>query len=135
MAEIEYTSKDDILVLNDEYVIIQISLTKNGYYKFNYLFGIFEGANDPCFSDAIPIAMIKEEGKLNEVNAIDLNIDDSYKYIRYIPPNKNKTAITPIKLYGQAKSGTSGNKNCQITNLPLVSIRTIQIFPKIKTKN
>ncbi len=54
--------------------------------------------------------MIKEEGKLNEVNAIDLNIDDSYKYIRYIPPNKNKTAITPIKLYGQAKSGTVKTK-------------------------
>ncbi len=124
MAEIEYTSKDDnTLVLNDEYVITQISWTKNGDYKFNYLFGVFEGANDPSFSDAIPIAMIKEEGKLNEVNAIDLNIDDSYKYIRYIPPNKNQTAITPIKLYGQAKSGTSGNKNFQVTNLPLVSIR------------
>ena len=134
MAEIEYTSKDDnTLVLNDEYVITQISWTKNGDYKFNYLFGVFEGANDPSFSDAIPIAMIKEEGKLNEVNVMDLNIDGSYKYIRYIPPNKNQTAITPIKLYGQAKSGTSGNKNFQVTNLPLVSIRTDNsAFPENK---
>ena len=54
--------------------------------------------------------MIKEEGKLNEVNVIDLNIDDSYKYIRYIPQNKKQIAITPIKLYGQAKSGTVKTK-------------------------
>ena len=76
MTEIEYVSKDEILVLNDEYVITQISWTKKEDNKFNYLFGVFEGANDPSFSDAIPIAMIKEEGKLNEVNVIDLNIDD-----------------------------------------------------------
>ena len=111
MSEKEFTSKDDILELNNEYVITQISWTKHGIYKYNYLLGVFEGSNDPSFSDAIPIAMIKEEGKLNEVNVIDLNIANSYKYIRYIPPNKNKTAITLIKLYGQSKTGTSENKN------------------------
>ena len=63
MSEIEFTSNNDYFELKGENVISQISWTKSGDYKYNYLLGIFEGANDPSFFDAIPIAMIKEEGR------------------------------------------------------------------------
>ena len=133
MSEIEFTSNNDYFELKGENVISQISWTKSGDYKYNYLLGIFEGANDPSFSDAIPIAMIKEEGRLNEVNIIDLKIAQSYKYVRYIPPNNNKTAITPVKFYGQGNSGSSEGKAFQVTNLPLVSIRVDNsAFPENK---
>ena len=126
LSEIEYTNNNNVFELKSNSIITQIGWTKRSEYKYNHLLGIFEGANDPSFSDAIPIAMIKEQGNLNEMNFIDVNIPNAYKYIRYIPPNTNKTDISPIKLYGQLQSEINVNeKKCfQVTVLPLVSIHT-----------
>jgi len=135
LSEIEYTNNNGIIEIKSEDIITQIGWTKREEYKYNYLLGIFEGANDQSFSDAVPIAMIREQGGLNEVNYIDVNIPSSYKYIRYIPPNKNNTDISPIKIYGQLPSELNLNekKDFQVTNLPLVSIHTENsVFPTQK---
>ena len=135
LSEIEYTMNNNVIQINSEHVITQISWTKKGDNKFDYLFGVFEGANDPSFSDAVPIAMIKEQGSLNEVNIIDVDVPNSYKYLRYIPPNANKADISPIKLSGQLKSeiNASQKKDFQVTNLPLVSIHVDNlVFPSNK---
>ena len=126
MLEIKYSINSNIIELESDYIITKISWTKREDYKFNYLLGIFEGSNDPSFSDAVPIAMIKEQGNLNEINYIDINVPKVYKYIRYIPPNQNKTDISPIKFYGQLQSEIDINlrEDFQITNLPLISIHT-----------
>ncbi len=134
-TEIEYTNNGNIIELKSDYIITQISWTKKEDYKYNYLLGIFEGSNDPSFSDAFPIAIIKEQEKLNEVNYVDVNVPTFYKYIRYIPPNKNNTDISPIKIYGKLQSELNlGEKNdFQVTNLPLISIRTENsVFPSNK---
>ena len=135
MSEIEYTSNNNIIEIKSNHIITQIKWTKKDNYKYNYLLGIFEGSNDPSFSDSVPIAMIKEQGNLNEVNYIDVNIPTVYKYIRYIPPNKNNSDISPIKLYGELQSELNLNdkKDFQVTNLPLVSIHTDNsVFPTNK---
>ena len=135
LSEIEYTVKDNVIEVSTEAVITQISWTKKGDNKLNYILGLFEGANDPSFSDAVPIAMIKENGQLNEVNIIDVNVPKYYKYIRYIPPNKEKADISPIKLSGQLLSeiNASEKKDFQVTNLPLVSIHVDNsVFPENK---
>lgn len=134
-SEIKYTTKDNVIEISSEHVITQISWTKKGDNKLNYILGVFEGANDPSFSDAVPIAMIKEEGVLNEVNIIDVNVPNTYKYVRYIPPNKEKADISPIKLSGELKSevNASQKKDFQVTNLPLVSIHVDNsVFPSNK---
>ena len=123
-SEIEYTSNNGVFEIKSDSVVTQISWTKKDNYKYNYLLGIFEGASDSSFSDAVPIAIIKEKGSFNEVNYIDVTVPNAYKYIRYIPPNTNKTDIAPVKLFGEPKSsGNTGKKDFQVTNLPLVSIR------------
>ena len=62
LQEIEYTIKDDkTMELNSNYIITKIAWTKKEDNKLNYLLGVFEIANDPSFSDAIPIAMIKDQ--------------------------------------------------------------------------
>ena len=135
MSEIEYTSNNNIIEIKSNHIITQIKWTKKDNYKYNYLLGVFEGSNDPSFSDSVPIAMIKEQGNLNEVNYIDVNIPTVYKYIRYIPPNKNNSDISPIKLYGELQSELNLNdkKDFQVTNLPLVSIHTDNsVFPTNK---
>ena len=131
IEEIKYTINtlnNNTMELNSDYIITRISWTKNNNDKINYLLGIFEGANDPSFSDAVPIAMIKEQEVFNQINYIDVNIPKVYKYIRYIPPLKmqTQTDVNPIKFYGKLQSNKDINskKDFQVTNLPLISIYT-----------
>ena len=115
----------NVIELESDFIVTKISWTKKENYKFNYLLGIFEGANDPSFMDAIPIGIIKEEGSLDESNYVNIDIPFSFKYIRYVPPNRNNTDINPIQIYGYKKSGDIAEaKAFQATNLPLISIHT-----------
>jgi len=126
---------NNIIELESDFIITQIKWTKNEDYDLNYLLGIFEGANDPSFSDAVPLAMIKEQGKFNEVNFIDVITPYTYKYVRYIPPNKNNSDISPIKIIGHnINEGTDDyvKKVFQATNLPLVYIYTDNLTDPIK---
>ena len=75
LQEIEYTIKDNKTVeLNSDYIITRIAWTKNEDNKLNYLLGVFEVTNNPSFSDAIPIAMIKDQEVFDEINYIDVNV-------------------------------------------------------------
>ena len=103
--EIEYSLNEGIMEMDSSYIISKISWTKSSTNNYNYLFGLFEGSTDKTFSDSMPIAMIKEENIINEeTNYIDINISTPYKYIRYIPPNEEKSKITPIKIFGRIYS-------------------------------
>ena len=118
---------NNIMELDSDYIITQISWTKNENYDLNYLLGIFEGSNDPSFKDPIPLAMIKDKDISNEVNYINISTPNSYKYIRYIPPNRNNSDIFPIKIIGHEISeelNLKEKKLFQATNLPLISIYT-----------
>ena len=84
---------NNIIELESKYIITKISWIKRENNKFNYLLGVFEGANDPNFKDAIPIGIIKENENLDIINFLKINTNISYKYIRYIPPNKNNSDI------------------------------------------
>ena len=119
------SEEKNVYEIESNYIITQISWTKSENYVLNYVLGVFEASDDLSFADATPIAIIKEQGEFNEVNYLDLNTPKAYKYIRYIPPNKNNTRISPIKFYGyQIDSSDTLNqaKYFQVTNLPLISI-------------
>ena len=90
ITELTISEKDGIIEIDSNYIITQIIWTKNEDYLLNYLLGVFEVSNDLTFSNCIPIARIKEEGKFNEINFIYINIPNTYKYIRYTAPNKTK---------------------------------------------
>ena len=119
---------NNIIEIESGYIISQISWTKKDVNIYNYLLGVFEGANDPSFSDAIPIAMIKDGEITNKINYIKVNTTNAYKYIRYIPPNINKTDIHPLKIFLSKSKGDSNiineETNYQPTNLPLISINS-----------
>lgn len=137
--EINSKFNNNVIELNSNYIITKISWIKRENYKFNYLLGVFEGANDPNFKDAIPIGIIKEkENKsLDLINYLNIKTNSSYKYIRYIPPNKNNSDISPIKVFGykapERKKYSKDKTYFQATNLPLITIYTensIEIFEK-----
>ena len=91
-----------------------------------YMFGIFQGANDPNFIGGIPIHMIKEEYKSNEPIDIEISFNYPFKYIRYISSN-NLTLISIFKIYGYESDFSENDKNLnyfQVTNIPLIIINT-----------
>jgi len=135
--EINSKFYNNTIELDSNYIITKISWIKRENYKFNYFLGVFEGANDPHFKDAIPIGIIKEKESLGLINYLNIDTNNTYKYIRYIPPNKNNSDISPIKVYGykipKEKNYSKEKKYFQATNLPLISIYTensTEIFEK-----
>ena len=60
------------LDLLSEHYITKIGWAQNNDDKSNYILGIFEGSNDKYFYDALPLYMIKEEGKIIELNYVDI---------------------------------------------------------------
>ena len=113
------------LEFDEEYIITKITWTKEQDYKYNYLLGVFEGSNEVSFMEGIPIGIIREKEELEDTNELEITSKNSMKYIRYIPPNKNYTDISPIKIYGYKKTIDEDESNYfQATNLPLVLIHT-----------
>ena len=126
--EINSKFYNNIIELDSDYIITKISWIRRENYKYNYLLGVFEGANDPNFKDVIPIGIIKEKENEDLINYLKINTNNSYKYIRYIPPNKNSSDISPIKVYGykipETKKYSKERKYFHATNLPLISVYT-----------
>ena len=115
------------LELDNSYRITKIGWALKENDKENYLLGIFEGANDPSFFDAIPLTMIVDEGKVGEINYID--ISRSFKYIRYIGPNGKNSIISQLQFYGYKyeENDNVGNEEeylYQPTGIPLIVIHT-----------
>ena len=117
------------LELDNSYRITKIGWAQKENDKENYLLGIFEGANDPSFFDAIPLTMIVDEGKVREINYIDIYISRSFKYVRYIGPNGKNSTISQLEFYGYKyeESENVGNEEehlYQPTGIPLIVIHT-----------
>ena len=138
LKEIAVSEKSNIIEIDKNNLVAQISWTKTEDYDFNYLLGVFEASNDPSFMNGIPIGIIKKNGKFNEVNYLDVVATETYKYIRYIPPNSNNTKIFPIKIYGyelEKNEKFEIQNYFQITNLPLVSIHTENFTDPLQTED
>jgi len=66
----EYEMNNNIIRLESNFFVTQISWTKTEDYELNFLLGVFEGSNEPSFIDGIPIAIIKKHGEFNVINYI-----------------------------------------------------------------
>lgn len=85
--------------------------------------GLFEGANDPSFMDAIPLYLISEAGTIGVISYADVNVSRGFRYVRYLGPNSSRTNIAEIEFYGYEGEGDDSHFY-QVTNLPTLSYRT-----------
>ena len=107
--------------LPSPHVITKISFSNTGGQ--NQIFGIFEGANEPTFMDAIPLYMFKDE---STIDSVEIQTKSAYKYIRYVSPMKKNVTLTNIEIHGYEASSNDQNeeKIYQPTNIPLIVINT-----------
>ena len=106
-------------------IITRIEWGTNETDHSTYLLGIFEGANQRNFEDAIPLYMITTEGKINSMNNIDIEVQIPIQYIRYIGPNGQYCKINNIKIYGYSSEKAGDFFFYYVpSNLPLMIIHT-----------
>jgi hypothetical protein len=109
--------------LSSPHIITKISWSKIDTISIDQRFGLFEGANEPNFIDAVPLYMFKEN--INS-NFIEIESMSSFKYVRYVSPLKQNISITEIEIYGYEPQSTALNEEniYQPTNIPLIVVNT-----------
>lgn len=95
----------------------------------NYLFlGVFEGANEPTFEDALPLHMITVK---NAEGDVVVNNTKGFRYLRYVSPTINNSGrncrISEIEFWGYEGEGDDGNCLDVIWGIPTVVIHTAML--------
>ena len=86
--------------------------------------GIFEGANDPSFIDAVPLYLIDDGGTSGVMSVGMVNVSRGFRYVRYTGPSGSRSMIAEVEFYGHEGEGDD-SRFYQVTNLPTFSMRTV----------
>ena len=111
------------LDLGEKHVITKVGWAPRKDYQSRVELGLFQGANEPDFSDALPIYIIKNPGVNNTMEYAELTCTRGFRYVRYVGPNDVRCNISELEFYGYAGEGND-SKLYQLTNLPTVVINT-----------
>jgi len=111
------------LDLGEPYVITKVGCSPRISHESRVVLGLFEGANQPDFSDALPLAIVKEAGTDREMQYFEVPCTRGFRYVRYVGPNDVRCNVAELEFYGIKGEGDD-TKLYQLTNLPTVVINT-----------
>ena len=111
------------LDLAEPHVITEIAYCPRADWQSRLVLGVFEGANNPDFGDAIPFFVITQKPPYNTFTRQTISCSRAFRYVRYVGPNDSKGNIAEIEFYGFKSTGDN-SKLYQTTNLPSVIIHT-----------
>ena len=86
--------------------------------------GVFEGANQPDFSDAIPFFIIKDAPVIKQQNTYDVACSRGFRYVRYVGPDGSHCNVAELAFYGTEGEGDDSHLY-QMTSQPLLVIHTV----------
>lgn len=85
--------------------------------------GVFEGANNPDFSDGVPLYLIPEDGTIGVLSSAKVSVTRPFRYVRYIGPNNARCNVAEVEFYGEECTETPEKEVLyQPTNLPTVVV-------------
>ena len=111
------------LDLGEKHVITKVGYSPRLTQGSRVELAVFEGANQADFSDALPIAMVKESASPSVMHYLDVNCSRGFRYVRYVGPADARCNVAELEFYGYAADGDDSSFY-QITNLPTVVINT-----------
>ena len=86
--------------------------------------GLFEGANNQDFSDAVPLFIVCDTPQVDAMTEHEINCSRGFRYVRYCGPYNSRCTIADLAFYGY--KGTGDNSFFpQLTNLPTITISTV----------
>lgn len=93
------------LDLGEKYVVTEIAYCPANGKEKNMLLGIFEGANEPDFGDAIPLYIIKDEPEENQLAKKSVLCSRGFRYVRYVGPAGSYCNLAELEFYGDQGEG------------------------------
>ena len=112
------------LDLGSPHIITRVSVMPAGNPIGYMQLGVFEGANEPDFSDAIPFFIIKDAPIIKQLNTYDVSCSRGFRYVRYVGPNGSHCNVAELAFYGTEGEGDD-SRLYQMTSQPLVVIHTV----------
>ena len=111
------------LDLGSKHVITKIGYSPRITQSHRVELAMIEGANNPDFSDALPIHMIKQSAPERQMTYEQTRCSRGFRYVRYVSPNDVRCNLAELEFYGYEAEGDD-SKLYQLTNLPTVVINT-----------
>jgi hypothetical protein len=99
---------------------------KQAEYLKRLELGIFEGANNPDFGDAVALSIIPTSPNTG-FNTLEISCSRAFRYVRFVFPyaleSGKSNYLAEMKFYGYAGAGDD-TRLPQLTNLPTINIHT-----------
>ena len=111
------------LDLGERHVITKVAYRSRRDWQQRLLLGVFEGANNPDFGDAIPLLMITQTPQNNVMTEQPVDCSRGFRYVRYVGPSDVRCNIAELEFWGYKGNGND-TKLYQTTNIPDVIIHT-----------
>ena len=111
------------LDLGELHVITEIAFSSGASSSGKIELGLFEGAGQADFSDALPLGIIKENDSSGKKQHIQTNCSRGFRFVRFKTPDGTAPNYDAIDFRGYKGAG-SETHYCQLTNLPTVVINT-----------
>ena len=111
------------LDLGTRHVITKVGYSPRLTQSHRVELAMIEGANEPDFSDALPIHMIKQSAPEGQMTYEQTNCSRGFRYIRYVSPNDVRCNLAELEFHGYESEGDD-SQLYQLTNLPTVVINT-----------
>ena len=104
-------------------VIDRVSYAPSASPAGQMVLGVFEGANEADFSDAIPFHIVKAAPASGELTSADVACSRGFRYVRYVGPEDSHCNVAELEFHGTEGDGDD-SRLWQMTNLPLLVIHT-----------
>ena len=109
------------LDLGEKHIITKVGWSPRVDHQSRVELALFEGANEPDFSDALPIWIVKEPGTNRTMHYADVTCTRGFRYVRYVSPNDVRCNVAELEFHGYKGEGDD-SKLYQLTNLPTVVV-------------
>ncbi|MBK5196056.1 MAG: hypothetical protein JJE08_08530 [Proteiniphilum sp.] len=111
------------LDLGSPHVITKIGYSPRVSQPSRVQLAVLEGANDPDFTDAIPIYIIPEAAGERSMTMAEISCSKGFRYVRYISPSNVRCNLAELQFFGYPGEGDH-SKMYQPTNLPVIVVHT-----------
>ena len=112
------------LDLGEPHAITRIGFASRKMRSYKLQLAVVEGANEPDFSDAMPLYMIRDDKTPSgRMTYADINVSRGFRYVRFMSGPSAACNFAEIEFYGHPGEGDD-SQLFQLTNLPLVVVNT-----------
>ena len=111
------------LDLGEPCVIGKICFAPRTGYANRMVLGVFEGANQPDFSDALPFFIVRTQPAEERLTFADIHCSRGFRYVRYVGPSDVRCNISEIRFYGNVGEGDD-TALWTPSDLPVITIHT-----------